>query len=414
MLGAMDSPGVGARPDADAHPTVPLAAAADPRAVGRTLRANPVVHLTESMVMVTRRVDVEQALRQPTVFSSGMDAFDLGNPRPLIPLQIDPPRHVRYRRLLDPLFSPQKMAILHGTVAALADALIDDFAASGSCDLHKAFSVPLPCTVFVDLFGLPRADLTWLLAMKDGIIRPAGASIEERAASRRRTAGDIDDYFRQVVADRRVRAERDIRGERDGPGGGGDILHEILTAEVDGERLTEPEILDICFLFVLAGLDTVTDALDCVFAHLAGHPEDRRRLVADEALVPRGVEALLRWESPVPAVVRVATEDVTIGGCPIRSGQSVVLLIGSANTDSTADPLADVLDLDRDPNPHLAFGGGIHRCLGSHLARVELQAAVRQFHRRIPEYRLAPGTELHYTPGLRSLRSLPLTFEPRV
>ena len=185
-----------------------------------------------------------------------------------------------------------------------------------------------------------------------------------------------------------------------------------MEAEIDGERLTDEEILDVCFLFIIAGLDTVTDSLDCIFAHLAQHDDHRRQVVADESVIPSAVEELLRWESPVPAVARVATEDLEVAGCPIRAGEPVMLLIGSANTDTAGHPGVDDVDMLRNPNPHLAFGGGGHRCLGSHLARLELRVALREFHRRIPEYALAPGTVLEYTAGLRSLHSLPLVFGP--
>ena len=185
-----------------------------------------------------------------------------------------------------------------------------------------------------------------------------------------------------------------------------------MAKEVDGIRLTDEEVLDICFLFIIAGLDTVTDSLDCFFAYLAQEPEQRRLLVEDESAIPSAVEELLRWESPVPAVPRVVTQDVEYEGCPVKAGEQVMLLIGSANTDDAAHPGVDTVDLRRNPNPHLAFGGGVHRCLGSHLARVELRVALREFHRRIPDYWLKPGTVLEYTPGLRSLTTLPIEFPP--
>jgi len=373
-------------------------AAGDPRAIARHLRRDAVAIVADTLSLVTRRADVERALRDPGVFSSGVNAVDLGNIRPLIPLQVDPPHHIRYRRMLDPLFAPQRMAALEIEITALADLLIDRFVDGGACDLHEQFAVPLPCTVFLDLLGLPASDLPVLLAMKDGIIRPAAGTAAGQTAIRQRTARDIYAYFADAIAD-----------HRDHPRD--DVLQRILVAESDGVRLTDDELLDICFLLVIAGLDTVTDAIDCMFAYLARHADHRGQLVADEALVPTAVEELLRWESPVPAVARVSTEDTDVGGCSVRSGQRIMLLIGSANTDDAAQPAAGIVDLGRKPNRHLAFGGGIHRCLGSHLARVELRAAVRQFHRRIPEYRLAPGAKLRYTTGLRCLETLPLVFE---
>ncbi len=184
----------------------------------------------------------------------------------------------------------------------------------------------------------------------------------------------------------------------------------FIQAEVDGKRLTVDEILGICFLFILAGLDTVTDSLECFFAYLAQHPDQRRRIVADPDIIPTAVEELLRWESPVTAVPRMTTSDLELGGCPLQHGDHVGISIGVGNTDERAMPDADVVDLTRSPNKHLAFGGGIHRCLGSHLARLELRTTLREWHQRIPEYSLAPGTELTYQVGLRQIDVLPLVF----
>lgn len=378
---------------------VDVAQSDDPRAMTAALRAQPVVAVTEDMCLITRRADIERALRDPAVFSSGCDAVQLGNVRPLIPLQIDPPQHVKYRRVLDPLFAPRRMAALEDEVGRLVDELVDRFVGAGHCDLHAELAVPLPCTVFLDLFGLPLSDLDRLLAMKEGIVRPPGATLEEQWPTRQRTAAEIYEYFAEAIADHRRRPRPDLLGQ-------------IMEAEVDGVRFSDDDLLDVCFLFIIAGLDTVTDSIDCIFAHLAQHPDHRRQVVEDEDLVPSAVEELLRWESPVPAVARVATEDVEIGGCPIRAGQQVMLLLASANTDPERHPGVDTVDLRRNPNPHLAFGGGVHRCLGSHLARVELRTVVRRFHRRIPDYAIEPGATLKYTVGLRSLHRLPLVFTP--
>jgi cytochrome P450 len=223
--------------------------------------------------------------------------------------------------------------------------------------------------------------------------------MEDQAPIRKKTAGNIYAYFEKTLAERR-RAPTE------------DLLARIMVSEVDGVQLTDEEILDICFLFIIAGLDTVTDTLDCIFGHLSQNPEHRAQVAGDESVIPSAIEELLRWESPVPAVPRVLGEDVEIDGCPMKAGEHVMLLIGAANTDAAAHPGVDTVDLMRNPNPHLAFGGGVHRCLGSHLARVELRVAMREWHKRIPEYELVPGTVLEYTEGLRSLHHLPLQFPP--
>jgi cytochrome P450 len=327
-----------------------------------------------------------------------MDAIDLGNVRPLIPLQIDPPAHLKYRKLLDPLFAPREVAKLEGDVAALVNRLIDAFEARGECEFCAEFAVPLPSAVFLRLLGLPYDDLEQFLWMKDGIIRPQGDTVEEQAAYRRKAGDAIYAYF-EAALDERARDPRD------------DLLSRFLVAEADGERLTREEILDIGFLFLIAGLDTVTDTLECDYAFLAQHPEHRQMIVDDPSIIPSAVEELLRWESPVPGVARIAVQDTQVGGCPVSKGDFVGVVLGAANTDDAEFPDAERVDFRRDPNRHLAFGGGVHRCLGSHLARLELRVALREWHRRIPRYRLKPGAELVYTGGLRSLAELPLVFD---
>jgi len=348
-------------------------------------------------VLVARRAEVEEVFRNPTVFSSDMDATSLGNVRPLIPLQIDPPDHVRYRRILDPLFAPRQMALLEESVVTLVHELVDRFVGDGECDLVPSFTIPLPSQVFLTLLGLPLDDLPSFLAMKDGIIRPPGSTPEELERERARAAQSIYDYFEPVLDARAVEPHDDL-------------VSRFLVTDVEGERLTREEILDICFLFLIAGLDTVSASLECFFVDLATHPERRRRLVEDESLIPSAVEELLRWETPVTGVIRVAKEDVELGGVQVRAGDSVSPMLGAANVDPAEVPHADVVDLAREANRHLAFGGGVHRCLGSHLARLELRVALREFHRRIPEYRLADGAEPSFTPGIRSVDRLPIVF----
>lgn len=390
--------GTGEAPSLSPTTVTQLASSDDPRELQRALREQPVHRVGDMFNLVTRRQDVEEALRDRTgTFSWSAVGMNLGNIRPLIPLQIDPPQHVKYRRILDPLFAPKKMALLEDEVVALVKELVDAFALRGSCDFHEEFAVPLPCRVFLRLMGLPLDDLDLFLSLKDDIIRPPGVTLEEQAPYRERAGKTVYEYFESHLAERKQLPTDDM-------------LAQIIAGEVDGERLTDEEVMDICYLFIIAGLDTVTDSLDCIFAYLAQNREHRAQLVADESIIPSAIEELLRWESPVPAVPRVATEDIEIGGCPIKAGEQVMLVLGSANTDDADHAGADEVDLRRNPNPHLAFGGGVHRCLGSHLARVELRVATREFHRRIPEYEVAPGTVLEYTTGLRSLHHLPIVF----
>jgi cytochrome P450 len=374
--------------------------AAEPQPFYRRARASGAVIQGSYGPQVVRREAIEYALAHPEEFSSGMDAVDLGQSVPLIPLQVDPPEHRKYRRLLDPIFAPRRMNVLEPDITRMVNELIDRFIDRGSCDFAAEFAVPLPSTVFLKLVGLPLSELDTFLEMKDGILRPSGNDLDEIQASQKASARRIEEYFAEAVKDRQKHRRED------------DILSLFLDAEVDSHRLTVDEILGICFLFILAGLDTVTDTLECMVARLAQHPDERRQIVDDPSIIPSAVEELLRWETPVTTVARKATSDVELGGCPIRAGESVGLVIGSANTDEESVPGADVVDLNRSPNRHLAFGGGVHRCLGSHLARLELRIALGEWHRRIPEYSIVPGTELEYQMGLRQIEALPLNFGP--
>ena len=372
--------------------------AGNPQPFYRQIRdAGAVIDGPMGIYQVVRRAEVEFALQHPEVFSSAMEAVDLGQTVPLIPLQVDPPEHVKYRKLLDPIFAPKQMNAIEPDIARMVNQLIDPLVERGSCEFTTDLAEPLPSTVFLGLLGLPLSDLDMFLGMKNGILRPAGDDLETMQASQRATAASIQSYFADAVAERKKRPQDDL-------------LSRFLAAEVDGARLTEEEILGICFLFILAGLDTVTDTLECFYAYLAQHPEQRRRIVDDPSIIPAAVEELLRWETPVTTVARVVASDVELGGCPMHRGDHVGVMIGSANTDERATPDADTVDLTRQPNKHLAFGGGVHRCLGSHLARLELRTTLREWHRRIPHYELAPGAELVYGVGLRQIDSLPLVF----
>ena len=379
--------------------------AAQPQPMYEMLRATaPVMSVDGFGVVLTRRADVDEAFRHPEIFSSNMDAVDLKNVRPLIPLQIDPPEHRKFRKILDPLFAPRQVALLEEPVTALVNDLLDGFGGRGEVDFAQEFSVPFPSQVFLTLLGLPLDDLPLFLRLKDGIIRPhkeTGGAFGDPEAEVHQTesAQGIYTYFNRML-DERETSGRD------------DLLTRFLHTEVDGQRLTREEILDICFLFLLAGLDTVTATLDCMFAYLAQHAERRQQIVDDPSLIPGAIEELLRWETPVMAVIRVALDDSEIGGCPVRRDDQVVALLGSANTDEAEFPDAGEVHFDREENRHLAFGGGIHRCLGSHLARLELRVALREWHRRIPDYSIAPGHTLEYTPGIRSIEHFPLVFTP--
>ena len=377
--------------------------AAGPQAIYDLMREHSPVLRADGGAIIARHEDVEFALRSADIFSSDMDAVSIGNVRPLIPLQVNPPEHVKYRRLLDPLFAPKQVALLEADVRKLSNQLIDDFIHGGECEFNSAFAIPLPCTVFLRLLGLPLEDLDLFLEMKNNIIRPGGqaAQIPEEEFTRiqAETGQRIYAYFDKVL-DEREQQPRD------------DMLTGFLRAEVDDHRLSREDILDICYLFLLAGLDTVTASVGCMVSYLARHPEQRQRLVDDPSQIPGAVEELLRWETPVPGVPRVVAKDVELSGERLEPGEKVTVLLGSANIDERGFPEPADVDFERPANRHLAFGGGVHRCLGSHLARLELRVALEQLHARIPDYSLKPGEEPTYSVGIRAVEYLPLVFTP--
>jgi cytochrome P450 len=361
----------------------------------------PVIELDDGQlhgVYVGKHRDVVTALRTPEVFSSGFEAVRIGQVRPLIPLQIDPPDHQHYRKLLDPLFAPRRVAELEPRVRELARSLVSEVAGDdGGCDFNRRIAEPFPSTVFLELLGLPVSRAQEFLRLKDGIIRPPAATPEQREAMVNRTGQQIYEVLEGVVDARSASPEDDF-------------ISGFLDAEVDGRKLTRNDVIDICYLFFLAGLDTVAASLDCMLAFLARNPGHRQQIVDDPGLIPGAVEELLRWETPVPGVVRRTTTDTELSGCPITAGKQVVVLLASANTDEAVWERADEVDFHREVNKHLAFGGGVHRCLGSHLARLELRVMLEEWHARIPDYEIPAGTELNYSPGLRQIDPLPLTW----
>ncbi|TML38483.1 MAG: cytochrome P450 [Actinobacteria bacterium] len=379
-------------------------AADDPHAAYRQVRETcPVARAGEgewSSVYISRYEDVLWALRHPEVFSSS-DAFSIGQEQPLIPLQMDPPEHTWYRRLLNPEFVPRKVGELEPDVRRDVNALIDKFASRGDCDFHQEFATPLPSAIFLRLFGLPMEDLPTFLRWRDELIRPnvEPGDLEAAAAIREATSKAINEYFVDAVADHR-------RTRGDG------LLGQLVHTNLDGRALTDRELLGICQLMLLGGLDTVTATLDCMVAYLARHPDRRRQLVADPGLIAAAVEELLRHQTPVTVVPRALRQDVTMSGVELRAGERVTLVLGAANADGEEFGGPEDVALSRDPNRHLAFGGGHHLCLGAHLARLELGVALEELHRRIPDYALAEGAEIHFSAGIRQADHLPLVFPP--
>jgi len=362
----------------------------------------------EGVVVVTRMADLLATTKRRDVVSSmGVtsgpdDESFLGNERPLIPLQIDGPEHTKFRKLLDPLFAPRLMARLEPHVADAANELIDQFVDQPEIEFYEAFCVPLPSRIFLELMGLPIEMLDDFLEFKDAAIRPQGATPIEQKAYQRRVIGRMNDY---------LNAEFDRRLAADDPGD--DLIGGFLSIEVDGDRLSREEILDIVFLLLIAGLDTVSSALSNMVAYLARHPEQRQQLVDDPSLLPAAIEELLRTLTPVPFGGRFATADFEVNGKDVKEGDMIAVLWAAANVDPETFPDPLTVDFARPANRHVAFAAGFHRCLGSHLARMELRAALGAWHERVPEYAIAPGKEpVFNNDGVRIVNPLPLVIHP--
>jgi cytochrome P450 len=357
--------------------------------------AGPVARTGGGGFIIASGEYVEYALKHPELFSS-RQAFDaIGSPLPMLPIAFDPPEHGRYRRILQPFFSPRATAAWQPPVRALVGELIDGFIGRGECDLVAELAEPLPAEVFLTLFGLPLSDRDRLIGWKGGLL-----GTPESGGDQLRAGAELFEYLVGHIEQRRERA------------GTQDLLGQLL-ADTSDERLSDEELLGLSFLFVLAGLDTVTSALSTAFAALAAQPRLRRQIAADPAVIPAAVEELLRIDGPVVFLPRVTTTQVRLGEEVIPAGTQVQVAIAVANRDPAEHPDPDEIELRRQER-HLAFGGGPHRCLGSHLARMEMREVLTEWHRRIPEYQLAPGTtpRVDWPAGLVGMDSLPLVFPP--
>lgn len=349
-------------------------------------------------IVLTSAAAVEFAAKKPEVFSSAR-AFDrLGSPVPLVPIAIDPPDHTRFRRMLDPFFSPKRMADREPELRQQAGELIDAIVAKGDCEVMADLATPFPSQVFLTLFGLPLADRDKLVGWKESILQFTDPSTDEASPEVLAQSLELFTYLTEHIAERRAHSE------------GNDLLTQLIHNDDDG-GMTDPEILGLCFLFVLAGLDTVTSAVGFSLAKLAADPGLRRRISADFSLIPNFIEDMLRVDGPVPFAPRVTTEEIEVAGRVIPKDTTVMLGYGSADRDPRRYDDADEVHLDAKV-AHFAFGRGPHRCLGSHLARLELRLILEEWHTRIPEYTLATGEapQMPWPTGTMGLDTVPLTI----
>lgn len=363
----------------------------------RVLRDDhPVYHNEERGTWaVSRFEDVRSVASDPGRFSSEGTSMGGG----LLPhiQMMDPPRHDALRNLVSTAFTPRRIAAIEPRAREIARELIDDLAKRGHCDLLGDFARHLPSRVIGEMIGVPPERRETFLECTEMMIglAPEGAG----SAAVRTPATKIYAEFAKLLEERRC--ER-----RD------DLMSALLDAEIDGERLSQEELLGFCFVLIVAGNDTTTNLIANGAVMLAQHPEQRRLLVADRSLIPNAVEEMLRYESPAQVLPRRTTEEVEIHGVTIPAEQEIKLVWAAANRDEREFPDPDRFDVTREIRRHLALGIGIHFCLGSKLARLEARVAFEELLDRLPEYELE--SQPRWVPSIwaRAYEGVPIRFAP--
>lgn len=353
--------------------------------------------------MFTRYEQVRDIYQHPELFSS--ESITPWEPEPVyrfVPTQIDPPDHSKYRQLLSRWFAPAAVNQAGPATREICRRLVAELAPRGECDFVSEFGMRYPTEVFLTVLGLPPSDADLFVPWVEDFFRGFGGDLAQQEAMVRALA-EIRQYWADALDERR--GEPTPRE--------GDLASHLLHASVDGERLGDTVTLDMLTVLVLAGLDTTRGQLGYLFKHLAANPDDRRRLVAEPELIPAAVEETLRLYTIIFGDGRKVTRDTEFHGCPLRKGDMVYGLVSGANRDPRVYDRADEFLIGRKANTHLGFAAGPHRCLGAHLARREMQIAVEEWLRIVPDFRLATQAPLLERGGgaMMTLLSLPLAWE---
>ncbi|PYO09521.1 MAG: cytochrome P450 [Candidatus Rokuibacteriota bacterium] len=383
---------------------------ADPYPTYHRLRAEDPVHQSPlGFWVLTRYDDVSAVLRDPRFIKEPLAAlvaarFGAEVPRGvgLSMLDRDPPDHTRLRGLVSKAFTPRVVDGLRSRIQQIVDELITRVQAAGSMDVIEEFAYPIPVNVICEMLGVPLADHErfkgWSLDIArglDSIWLPPDSEVPRRSAASRHA---INDYFRGLIAQRRASPR-------------GDLLSALIAAEEAGDKLNEEELLATCILILIAGHETTVNLIGNGVLALLRNPGELERLRATPGLITNAVEELLRYDGPVQRTARVASAPATIGGRTIAKGEMVMPFIGAADRDPSQFPDPDRLDLTRADNRHIAFGWGIHFCLGAPLARVEGQIAIDALVRRLPRLELmTDAPEYRQSLTLRGLKTLPVKF----
>jgi pimeloyl-[acyl-carrier protein] synthase len=382
---------------------------ADPYPMYRRLRTEePVHHSPLGFWVLTRYEDVVAALRDPRLAKEAIAGFiaeRFGAPVPqtgFSMLDRDPPDHTRLRGLVSKAFTPRVVETLRPRIQQIVDGLLDAAQDKRSMDLVEEFAYPLPVIVICEMLGVPVEDherfKSWGLDIArglDAILLPPDSEVGRRAVAGRLA---LADYFRDLIAERRAAPRADM-------------LSALIAAEEAGDKLSEQELLATCILLLVAGHETTVNLIGNGTLALLRHPDQLQRLRENPALIGTAIEELLRYDGPVQRTARIPNADVTIDGHTITRGEMVMPFIGAADRDPAQFPEPDRLDITRADNRHIAFGWGIHFCLGAPLARVEGQIAINTLLKRLPRLALDTDTpEFRQSLTLRGLRALPVRF----
>lgn len=316
---------------------------------------------------------------------------------------LDPPDHTRLRALIKKVFTGQLVQSMQPRVQALVDKLLAAIATSGSCraDLIGDFAYPLPATVIGEMLGVPPADRDQYKKWSDDIgvgLFGTGQATRDNVEQARQSLLELTDYLRYLVRQRRQYPQHDL-------------ISSFIEVEDHGDRLSEAELFSTCVTLLIAGHGTTTNLIGNGLVALLRHPDQLEHLRMNPGLIATAIEELLRYDSPLQRIWRMATENVEINGATIKKGQIVLPMLGAANRDPAEFPSSDQLDLNRRRNKHMAFGNGIHLCIGAPLARLQGVIAINTIVQKFPSLQLetdALAWEANFFH--RGLKSLPVTF----
>jgi cholest-4-en-3-one 26-monooxygenase len=366
------------------------------------LRANDPVHWDEAGQVwgVAGYADLKAVAADPATFSSAGGIRPDQDATPMM-IDMDSPDHLRRRKLVNRGFTPRRVRDLEPRVTEVVDRLIDGFCETGTCDFVGDFAAWLPLVMIGDALGVESEDHPTLLRWSDDLMKGQGQVDEALTLAMMGAFADYSAYIAGVIEDRRAHPREDL-------------MSALVTAEVDGDRLSDEELVFESLLILIGGDETTRHVISGGMYQLLVEPDRYRRLAADRSLVATAVEESLRWVSPIKNMARTATRDVELRGRTIRAGQKLLLLYPSANRDADVFPDPFTFDLARTPNEHVAFGFGPHFCLGAALARLELRVAFERLLDRLPDLRLVEPDEPARRPAsfVSGYESLPVAFTP--